>query len=458
VAFRILHVSDVHFGPQCRYRSPEHPTPPSAGETAARELCADLKRHEHGSGFRAIVVSGDLTWENKPEEFATAKYFLDHLSTNLGVPLDNTVVIPGNHDITWSEVDARSARRYRYLTQQFAERAFRDFYTKTLGRTVSGYLMDLRIFPSEKVIIVGFNSCRLHHKRDAGLGYVGREQVEQAIRELRKNEAYRANSSDFFKIAVIHHHLLPMTDLNLADLEKAPAERKFSLTVDAKMVLDLLLAENFAMVLHGHQHVPFCAIERRLRITEANPLIPADCQIVVAAAGSLCVTPPHATHNQFQVIDLEEKTVRITGVELHWDDPVGVRYRTFSASVERDFITRPASQLLLRDEDEKLLDDHRGTLEDSRILAENVSTGDAASVAFLKELVGSLAKRSPELTVLEPQAIRELFREALEVWLDPATALQRYEEDGAKALLPFPDYILRLMVAINDRSRESLEH
>ena len=35
------------------------------------------------------------------------------------------------------------------------------------------------------------------------------------------------------------------------------------MTVDAATVPNLLLADGFEMVLHGHMHTPFCAIERR---------------------------------------------------------------------------------------------------------------------------------------------------------------------------------------------------
>ena len=160
-------------------------TPQAAGETAALELRDDLSRHGYNSEFKAIVASGDLTWENKPVEFATTAHFLTKLAELLHVPMGHVVVIPGNHDITWSEADPSYAKGYQYLFAGIAESGYRQFYSDILGRTPSGYLADLRLFRRDRVVIVGLNSCRLFNKRDAGLGYVGREQIEQVIRDLR---------------------------------------------------------------------------------------------------------------------------------------------------------------------------------------------------------------------------------------------------------------------------------
>lgn len=463
MSFRILHISDIHFGPRCRHKLTEYRTLQIAGETAANDLQQDLVRNGYKSDFHAVVVSGDLTWENKHEEFTAAAHFLKHLSSILEVPFANIVVIPGNHDIAWSEADPLTARRFYSLHGRSAESGYRQFYTEKLNRELSGYLVDMRIFQKDKIIIVGLNSCRLVNKRDAGLGYVGREQVEQAIRDLRAAPAYRTSPHDFFKIAVLHHHMLPMCDLSLTDIEKAPADRKFSITIDAKRVLDLLLSDNFSLILHGHQHLPFCAVERRLPITSNDPAAPGESQIAVAAAGSLFVDPPHATHNQFQVIDLEEKTVKIAGVELHWDEPTGVKYKQFDVTLDRVSLTLPCTELSLRDEDEKLIDDDNNSVEDSRIWAENVydeqrdKKRDPRGTRFIYANVEMQKKGSVQLSDLSEGEFRTRFDQAMQAWMGLANPLQSYEQDGAKALVPFPEYLLRLMVVIDARKRGTRE-
>lgn len=157
------------------------------------------------------------------------------------------------------------------------------------------------------------NSCRLHEKLNAGLGYVGRDQIEEVILNLRDNEVYRDFESEFFKIAVLHHHLLPAIDLNLKELENPPHKRRFSLVTDANTVLDLLLADNFALVLHGHLHVPFYGIERRLPVVEGAMHTVGESHIGVVAAGSLSVDAVHAEQNHYAVIDVDEYDVTIRG-------------------------------------------------------------------------------------------------------------------------------------------------
>jgi hypothetical protein len=425
---------------------------------AAHALEDHLVDQGFPSGFDAVVVSGDLSWTNKTEEFLAAKFFLEELSTTLSIPLDRIVVIPGNHDISWSEADPGSTSKFRYLIREQAERGYQEFYVTLLGRPASGYLTDVRIFHAQKVVIAGLNSCQLNSKRDAGLGYVGRAQIEQVLRELSNDPAYARARDQFFKIAVVHHHLLPMSDIDFAELDKPPGDRKFTLTVDAKAVVDLLLADNFAIVLHGHQHSPFCAVERRLQITNADPIVPADCQIMVSAAGSLFVRPPDATHNQFQVIDLDEKAVTISGVELHRDPHDNLAYKQFAIAINRALLTRPPSILVLRDEDAKLLEDHLKTLEESLILAENVAKGDPPSHLFLMQTVRDLALRLTKFNSLDPVELEVLYGEALELWLRDPFPLKRYEDDGKKALLSFPDFILRLMLAIHeDRGNDETE-
>ncbi len=96
---RILHISDLHFGP---------PYVPQVGEALlgqAAELDLD-----------AIVVSGDFTQRAKEEQFVEARRFLDRL------PQVPKLVIPGNHDVPLWRLAERllePRRLYReYISEQ----------------------------------------------------------------------------------------------------------------------------------------------------------------------------------------------------------------------------------------------------------------------------------------------------------------------------------------------------
>src|SRR5207253_9827168 len=101
-------------------------------------------------------------------------------------------------------------------------------------------------------------------------------------------------------------------------LSKPPAERRFSLTLDASEVLEYLLRDNFALVLHGHQHVPFCAVESRIPVT-VKPIVQRRSQIAILASGTFGVGEKHCDlnhlYNHFQVIDIDDLSIEITGLQ-----------------------------------------------------------------------------------------------------------------------------------------------
>ena len=75
-AIRLLHVSDLHFGP---------PYLKDVGEAALR-IAADLNPE-------SVIISGDLTQRAKREQFVAAKQFLVKLSDNSN-PVDFDVHDP----------------------------------------------------------------------------------------------------------------------------------------------------------------------------------------------------------------------------------------------------------------------------------------------------------------------------------------------------------------------------
>jgi len=437
--FRVLHISDIHFGPHCQVAMVD---PKDTGRNVADLLLSDLSAHRFNLRFHAVIASGDFTWENRLEEFAAADSFLRQLSHRLDVPLSDFVVIPGNHDITWSEADPSKAKGFRYLLRQEAEAGYRAFLNGLRGFE-DEFLIGLRIFARQRIAIVGLNSCRLHHRRDAGLGFVGLDQAEQAIRLLRQNSTYTRLEGNFLKIAVLHHHLLPETDLDLAELERPPAKRRFSLTMDASSVLNLLLADNFALVLHGHLHLPFCGVERRITVADTDYTVPGDSRIAVSAGGSLSVDKDHAERNQYQVIVVDDDKIEIHGVESLFTSPGRISIVTLNS----EELTSPFVRAQLRPEWDTRIETQANIAAESLLLAEQILEQDPpAARDLLFQMLLPDCRRHPGLKVLELPDLTELFDDVLESWCGATDPLGRFKEHVHRDVITFPEFIFLLMV------------
>jgi 3',5'-cyclic AMP phosphodiesterase CpdA len=454
--FRILHLSDVHFGPHCQFVSPDTRQPLLAANLAAAKLLELVTKIHSTPNISAVVISGDLSWQNRKEEFAIAAQFVQEISSALGVPRGNFVTIPGNHDIRWSEGTTQGASGFKFLIRELAEKEYRMFYKSTFGLDPNLFLTDVKVFHDERIAIVGLNSCRLHSKRDAGLGYVGSDQIEVVIRALRADPIYAKAEDEFIKIAVLHHHLLPMQDLDLGELDKPPADRKLTLTIDASNVLEQLMADNFALVLHGHQHLPFCAIERRLRVGTVGASFPtlADARIGVWAAGSYAVSPPHATHNHLQIIDIERSKVVIHGLEWEWLKGQIDAKKPAAIPIGKDELwTSRESLFQLRAASEVAGDVHKQSLAESELLAQEVQRADPKTVQFLYDALVPLLRREDDVRHLDDHELRDLFDAVVEAWRKEPDALERYKRQSSDHGVTFVEYVLILMVTEHARSR-----
>lgn len=205
----ILHASDVHFG------KPYDGTAGEAFQALAREVPAEL-----------IVVSGDFTQRAKVREYAAARAWLDRLPR---VPL---VVTPGNHDVplyrVWERVLAPYRNYRRYIAREL------DTVTRIPGLTA-----------------VALNSTApLRRIVD---GSVGARQLDFAARRFRE-----APAADF-RLLVLHHPLIP-----------PPDESGDRAMPDARAVLEAAAGMEVDLVLGGHHHRAYAALERGVPIVESG--------------------------------------------------------------------------------------------------------------------------------------------------------------------------------------------
>jgi 3',5'-cyclic AMP phosphodiesterase CpdA len=190
---KILHISDLHFGPAYV---------PKIGEAVLRtapELSPDL-----------IVISGDLTQRAKRQQFAEAKQFIDRLPD---VPY---VVVPGNHDVPLYRVFERLLRPHA-------------FYRKYISNQLN------QVLRLDGATIVALDSTS--PRRAITNGRLHRDQLDFC------GEVFEHAPPEAARIVVAHHHFAPAPDY-LHDQTMPKAKRAIRRFIDLKVEL----------ILGGHLH------------------------------------------------------------------------------------------------------------------------------------------------------------------------------------------------------------
>lgn len=240
----ILHLSDIHLGADFGF--------PTRARPGATPLLDMIARGFEDEPPGLIVVSGDFTTRADANVLLDEGIrFLVDLSTRLRVPRERFVLVPGNHDI--------ALRRWR--PQDYShETAFRLFVKEFHGEARS--YPDLRSFllpDGRRIEVLTINSVRLRHESEKLFGYVQWQLYDDFLRD-------RPHDPDVTRIAVLHHHLVSSAREEVLSVEYP--EASISTTIDAGAVIEGLQRHGFAMVLHGHQHVP--ALVRIARATRGT--------------------------------------------------------------------------------------------------------------------------------------------------------------------------------------------
>lgn len=295
--FRLLHISDLHFT--------ANPIPTADVDDKvsvadldalirvpdrSEQLLRDLRRAvpDREGWPDVIVVSGDLVDRGGTDrdeggrgEFDVAVEFLERLAELFALGTDRVLVVPGNHDIDWTQGLTRLDRYRSYLD---ATAAFSSPYER------DGYLMprfeQLRSRSGDVVVDIALlASPTFSGEPDPGtsmlrrtvldlLAQAGDESTllgaERALsvspldiaaigeRQLRAVEEHPVHP-DSVRIAVLHHHLLPINQVEITPFEAV---------VDGGKVLDSLIRSGYDLVLTGHKH------ERRLaRLEQGNGVL-----------------------------------------------------------------------------------------------------------------------------------------------------------------------------------------
>lgn len=272
----ILHVSDTQFGQYHRF---------GTEDSLARNLIRDLerlKRDERVPEPDLMILSGDITERANEDEFADALAFLDEVCAITGLSRERVVVVPGNHDVSWSWSEAHfyecRAKGKEFAVPYFPKwENYQRFVTELHDPTAFTAERPYRLhrFDELRVAVAAMNSTiKESHRDDDHYGWCGDGQLRWFARELGELDG-------MLRIGVLHHNVR----------RKAVADNENLRDEDA---LSDILRDRLDLILHGHTHAG-----KEDRLPNGT---------LVLATGSAAVTEdwrPGETRNQYQVLRVD---------------------------------------------------------------------------------------------------------------------------------------------------------
>jgi predicted phosphodiesterase len=98
-SFQFIHFSDIHFGQEKNGALVIH-------DDVRNEVIADCRRCRTARGAPdGILVTGDIAYSGKPEQYRDAGDWLDRVAEAVGCPQIAVHTVPGNHDVNVDAID-----------------------------------------------------------------------------------------------------------------------------------------------------------------------------------------------------------------------------------------------------------------------------------------------------------------------------------------------------------------
>ncbi|NLU72789.1 TIR domain-containing protein [Streptomyces sp. HNM0575] len=196
----VLHVAGPNFG---RGREPE---------ALLREMWSDLVELKDAGAPAPdlLVVSGDLTASGSPRECDQALSFLTGLRSQLDLPPQRLVVVPGTQDVSQAaclgyfhtcEADEVPPQPPYWPKWRHYTRLFRGLYHGMDTVFESDQPWTLFPVPELHTVVAGFNSSiAFSHRTDDQYGFLGRDQATWFSEALRTYE-----DEGWLRVGVVRH-------------------------------------------------------------------------------------------------------------------------------------------------------------------------------------------------------------------------------------------------------------
>lgn len=313
---RILHISDIHAGADVNKSFAEMVIQAiNSSKQAGLDLAPDI-----------MVITGDFTNKGLLSEFNQARKEMLAIKRAF-VSLKDCVIVPGNHDYLWTEdgkpvpADKRNMGYENFRSRCKSEKLCRLYpvgLPQQIKKPLEKYLISCSYVESEDyaLLIIGMNSDMLDSAERAGQGYFEQEQLNACQKLI---EHYRlkcaAKNVELITTAAFHHHILPVASVERDTLARPD---KFSLTLDARRILDFFMESNVQLAVHGHQHQPSVVHWKDEMKGGGNG-------VYVVSAGSMTqnkVDLGDVSRNSFMIYDINKTNTKVycfQNKESDWD-------------------------------------------------------------------------------------------------------------------------------------------
>jgi len=263
---RILHLSDLHFG-EFHYWDTHKEVP-------KLEVVIGNALIESGIKVDCIIVTGDLITKGIVDDFTKVRTFLNNL-TKLGITNEDfdIIITPGNHDFRWENAEHEELSKFEERSlhfMQFNGDVVREFRKKIdeekIGFSIPSNLIDDMneegidwTYISKKdedapnILFIALNSLKVMEKEDRDFGLLGYNQIE-AVKHFIKYFRDNIKDDNLTIFALCHHHLVPVNYFE----HEYMINKRVSITLDSRALLDILQEIGCRVVFHGHHHQPSC--------------------------------------------------------------------------------------------------------------------------------------------------------------------------------------------------------
>lgn len=302
---KILHISDLHIGGEENKSSAE------------MIINAITKSKEKGTDLYPdlLVVTGDFTTKGLPGEFESARKYIADIKRAFPA-IKDCVIVPGNHDYLWREdgfsvaKDKRDINYKNFRSLCRSDKLCRIYpvgLPKPIKNLLENYLITCSFTQSDgyALLLIGLNSDMLDSEERAGQGYFEKEQLVACDKLIKYYQTLcKKNNIKLITTAAFHHHILPVSSVEHDTLKRAG---KFSLTLDARRVLNFFMEKKIQLAIHGHQHQPSVVCWRDEMKEEGS-------YVYVASAGSMTQKREDlgdVSRNSFMVYDIQEDNIGV---------------------------------------------------------------------------------------------------------------------------------------------------
>ena len=305
----VLHLTDLHFATGAHRQKHVWKL---EGEAAVqgRTLVEAITSALQGRTIGLVLITGDFSFVGSEEEFGAALASVRRLLGNFNLGTDHLIIIPGNHDIKWTNNADYDAAAEVTAAPAEAKENYAVFYKNLYRHAANEHLSMGRRFLLSNGInleVCAVNSSALETGKNflAGVGRVD----EAAIEFIGNRLGWRSSDSSMaLRLLMIHHHLA-LTE----DLEPATGYPKgFGLALDAVRVQRMAANLGVQLALHGHKHRAFLWRSFVFELPEHTQPDYFAGELAIVGGGSAGSIETEGFSNYFNLLDFQPENLKLT--------------------------------------------------------------------------------------------------------------------------------------------------